>query len=73
LVDRMWDVREGATVDLGGDAVFEVLPAVIRDLRTSLWGYERSRRVLFPGDGFGYMHIHGADQCGRTAEEVPDR
>ena len=43
---------------------------VIRDLRTSLWGFDTKDRVLFPGDGFAYSHYHQDGHCGMTAEEA---
>lgn len=68
---QLQPLRAGDEIDLGGSA-FQLVEAVIRDVNTSLWGYDPARRTLFPGDGFAYMHVHRAGHCGHTAEEVPD-
>jgi len=70
-VDCLVPAQAGHRIDLGGTE-FVLRRAVIRDLVTSLWGYDTARGALFPGDGFAYMHEHLAGQCGKTAEEVPD-
>jgi len=72
LEDRLFPLAPGDMIDLGGGFLFEVVPSLVRDLRATAWGYDRQRQVLFPGDGFGYMHFHAAGQCGRTAEEVDE-
>jgi flavorubredoxin len=71
FADRLRPTAAGDAIDLGG-RTFEVVPAVIRDLPTSLWGYDASGQVLFTGDGFAYMHHHLAEECGLVAEEMPD-
>jgi flavorubredoxin len=71
FADRFVPLGVGDRIDLGGTE-FVFLEAVIRDLVTSLWGYDTRRRALFPGDGFAYMHHHLAHECGYTAEELPD-
>ena len=43
---------------------------VIRDLRTTWWGFDTNERVLFPGDGFAYSHYHEDGHCGLVAEEA---
>ncbi len=43
---------------------------MIRDLRTTWWGFDTKERVLFPGDGFAYSHYHEDGHCGLTAEEA---
>jgi flavorubredoxin len=52
---RMRAMNEGDEIDLGGRSLMAVEP-VIRDLRTTWWGFETRERVLFPGDGFAYSH-----------------
>lgn len=71
FADRLVPMGEGTELDLGGRR-FLLLEAVIKDLVTSLWGYDDKGRTLFPGDGFAYMHHHKADECWKVAEEVPD-
>jgi flavorubredoxin len=66
---RQMDV--GESLDLGGTE-FVIVEAAIRDLLSTQWGFDTSRRVLFPGDGFAYSHYHEAGMCGATAEESPD-
>ena len=66
---RMRWLKEGDEVDLGGRALRMVEP-VIRDLRTTWWGFDTGERVLFPGDGFAYSHYHEDGHCGLVAEEA---
>jgi flavorubredoxin len=58
---RFEPVDLGSEVDLGGGFAYVILPAPIRDLPSSVWGYERRNRVMFVGDGFGYVHRGAAD------------
>ena len=71
FAERFVQRRSGESIPLGGTE-FLLLDAAIKDLVTSLWAYDTRSRTLFPGDGFAYMHHHQADECWRTAEEVPD-
>ena len=68
-VGRLNAMEVGDRIDLGGREFVAVEP-VIRDLRTSLWGFDTKERVLFPGDGFAYSHYHWDGHCGMTAEEA---
>lgn len=68
-VHRMKALREGDELDLGGRK-FVVVEPVIRDLRTTWWGFDTQERVLFPGDGFAYSHYHEDGHCGLFAEEA---
>jgi len=61
----------GDCIDLGGTQ-FVVREAVIRDLPTSLWGYDTRSGALFVADGFNFTHYHGAEECGKVAEEIPN-
>ena len=72
FADRLRTASEGDIIDLGGGRTFEFVSAPIRDLVTTLWGYDRRERALFTADGFAYMHHHLAHECGRVAEEIPD-
>lgn len=69
--DRLAVRAAGDRIDLGGRSVLLLEPA-IKDLVSSLWAYDAQARVLFPSDGFAYMHHHQAGECWRTAEEAPD-
>ena len=62
----------GDRIDLGGGRSYEFVDAVIRDVDTSLWGYDAGTGALFTGDGFAYAHHHEADQCGLLTEEMPE-
>ena len=66
---RMRSMKEGDEIDLGGRSLMAVEP-VIRDLRTTWWGFDTKERVLFPGDGFAYSHYHEDGHCGLVAEEA---
>ncbi len=66
---RMQWMKEGDEIDLGGRTLMAVEP-VIRDLRTTWWGFDTRERVLFPGDGFAYSHYHEDGHCGLVAEEA---
>lgn len=66
---RMIPMANGDTIDLGGRSFVAVEP-VIRDLRTTWWGFDTKERVLFPGDGFAYSHYHEDGHCGLFAEEA---
>jgi flavorubredoxin len=66
---RMMAMQQDDVIDLGGRGFAAVEP-VIRDLRTSWWGFETRDRVLFPGDGFAYSHYHEDGHCGLLAEEA---
>jgi flavorubredoxin len=68
-VDRFEPLPIGSEIDLGGTSM-RICESVIRDLPSTVWGFDTARRVLFPGDGFAYAHFHDADHCGQTAEEA---
>ena len=67
--DRLRPMEIGDRIDLGGREFVAAEP-VVRDLRTSLWGFDSGARVLFPGDGFAYSHYHWDGHCGQIAEEA---
>ncbi len=68
-IDRLKNMEVGDVIDLGDRQLVAAEP-VIRDLRTSLWGFDTGERVLFPGDGFAYSHYHWDGHCGKVAEEA---
>lgn len=53
--DRLKSCSIGDELDLGGMR-FVFVDAVLKDLPTTLWGYEASQQVLFVADGFAYSH-----------------
>lgn len=75
------DIR--STVDLGGGYEFVILEAPIKDLPSSVWGYEKSQGVMFCADAFSFAHLHanipGLDMsefhmggdCSLTTDELP--
>jgi flavorubredoxin len=69
---RLEQAAIGDVIDLGGGRTYTFVPAFIRDLVTSLWGYDGRAQALFTGDGLAYMHDHTPAQCGLAAEEMPD-
>jgi flavorubredoxin len=66
---RLRAMEVGEEVDLGGRRFVAVEP-VIRDMKTSLWGFDTGSRTLFPGDGFAFSHYHFDGHCGLSAEEA---
>ena len=70
LERRFVSMTAGEALDLG-DRRLLFVPAVIRDLPNTLWGYDPDARVLFVSDAYPYTHEHEAGQCGMTAEEMP--
>ena len=81
LAARFEPVDIGSEIELGGAFAFVVLPAPIRDLPSSIWGFERRRRVMFVGDGFGYVHrgssggdldlpVHAPGECRLLSDEL---
>ncbi|NNE83819.1 MAG: hypothetical protein HKN28_07595 [Alphaproteobacteria bacterium] len=68
-VHLLQPMEVGDAIDLGGRQFVATEP-VIRDLRTSMWGFDTGQRVLFPGDGFAYSHYHWDGHCGQVAEEA---
>jgi flavorubredoxin len=69
FAERLFPMREGDWLDLG-DRRFVAVEPIIRDLRTTWWGFDTGARVLFPGDGFAYSHYHEDGHCGLMAEEA---
>jgi len=65
----MHAMQQGDRIDLG-NRTFRAVEPVIRDLRTTLWGFDEMERVLFPADGFAYSHYHEDRHCGLFAEEA---
>ena len=69
--ERLIRCKKGDAIDLGGRK-FVFVEAVIRDLVSTYWGYDTKEQVLFSSDGLSFGHFHQAEQCGKTAEEIPD-
>lgn len=70
LGERLVAVPPGDRVDLGSTGVV-VVPALWRDLPSTVWAYETRSRVLFVADGFCYTHHHQTGHCTRTSSELP--
>ena len=69
FTDNFVSMEVGEKIDLGGMEFIAAEP-VVRDIRTSLWGFIHPQRILFPGDGFAYSHYHWDGHCGKLAEEA---
>ncbi|MBJ7599477.1 MAG: hypothetical protein DLM67_18195 [Candidatus Nephthysia bennettiae] len=83
IADRLTQVPAGTEIDLGGGYRFQLLDPVMKDLTTTLWGYEVSQRVLFVVDAFQVPHpdpdfagsdevLHKPGHCNMFFEELPD-
>lgn len=70
IADRLSSRAEGDKVALGGKWEFQFVPAAIRDLPNTLWGYLVPAEVLFVSDGF--MLSHHASEDGDEALHAPD-
>ena len=69
--DRLRPLVPGQRIDLGGTELLAV-DAVFRDMHTTRWAFDTSRKVLFTSDGMAHTHYHLAGHCGSFAEEAPD-
>jgi flavorubredoxin len=80
---RIHILDAGHTLDLGGGVRFVVLPAPVKDLVNSVWGYEAREQVMFTADGFSYthrvgeltgdeeeVHIHHPGECSLMSHEI---
>jgi flavorubredoxin len=56
FADRLHLVGPGDELDLGDGYNFRFLSAPIKDLVTTVWGFESKTKVLFASDGMGYTH-----------------
>ena len=70
LTHRFAHKVAGDEIDLG-DRKLVMVPAVVHDLKNTLWGYDTLHKVLFVSDGYPYTHEHEADQCALTSQELP--
>lgn len=79
-VTRMAARAVGDVIDLGGSR-FHFVSAVLRDLPSTLWGYEEATRVLFVADGFAFLHagspnpyaddpLHRPGECTLTSSDM---
>ncbi|MFD1211861.1 MBL fold metallo-hydrolase [Arthrobacter sp. GCM10027362] len=79
--DRFVRRAAGECIDLGGRK-FRFVPAFIRDLENTLWGYDSGAGMLFVSDGFSYIHdvpapeedeepVHLPGQCRLLSGEMP--
>ncbi|HEX4305915.1 MAG TPA: MBL fold metallo-hydrolase [Solirubrobacterales bacterium] len=80
---RSTHVTPGHRLDLGGLSC-EFVPAMLKDLPSTLWLYEATEQVLFAADGFSYFHrqpetedeeeddvpVHLAGECGLFVSEL---
>jgi flavorubredoxin len=70
----------GDEIDLGG-LHFTFIPAIFKDLPSSMWGYESTHQVMFVADGFAFLHsgssvpedddpLHRPGECTLTSSEL---
>jgi glyoxylase-like metal-dependent hydrolase (beta-lactamase superfamily II) len=84
LEGRMDPLPSGSRIDLGG-LDFHLLPAPIKDLTSTQWGYEAVNQVMFVGDGLAYTHptiapdaggdepaLHRAGECSLLTTELAE-
>ena len=80
--DRLDHSAPSDVLDLGGKRV-EFLPAILKDLPSSLWAFETTERVLFTSDGFCFLHagspdpfsdhpLHRPGECALTSAELSE-
>jgi hypothetical protein len=71
FVERLAPRAFGETIDLGG-RIFRFVPAYIRDLENTLWGYDSGSGTLFVSDGFSFIHdVPSSDVASRDDDEEP--
>lgn len=68
--DRLRNVTVGDRIDLG-DREILMVPAIWRDMPSSLWCYDTKDKVLFVSDAFSYLHYHKEGQCDLKTSEHP--
>lgn len=77
---RTIEKKVGEEIDLGG-LQFVFIDAFIKDLPSTMWGFERSSRTMFVSDGFSFTHdvpddleddeaLHLPGQCAMTSSEM---
>lgn len=69
LEHRLRPVALFDSVDLG-DRQITVLPAIWRDLPSTIWMYDSLSRVMFVADGFAYSHHHLQGECAQFSGEL---
>src|SRR5699024_5702997 len=69
LTNRLVHVPLYENVDLG-DRGITVLPAIWRDLPSTIWMYDSLTRIMFVADGFAYSHHHFKDECAKFSSEL---
>ena len=70
LVPRFQTVQAGERIDLGDRSILFV-PALWRDLPTTLWAFDTGDRVLFVSDALAFLHFHDEGECSRLTGEQP--
>lgn len=69
--ERLNIVQPGYELDLGGGRTFRFLEGILRDMPTTMWGWDSGTGTLFVSDGFCFTHEHEAGQCDLLASEMP--
>ncbi|MCA6112200.1 MBL fold metallo-hydrolase [Bradyrhizobium cenepequi] len=81
FVSLLTPVYDGLLVKLGGGYEVEFFDALVKDLVSSAWAFERKTRVMFVADGFSYAHngtpngqdepTHLDGECALVSSELP--
>jgi flavorubredoxin len=69
---RLHIARPREKLELGGGYEFIFLPAPIKDIVSTTWGFEAKQKVLFVADGFSYTH-HVSDKADEDSRRQPVR
>lgn len=62
--DRLEPMPFGSVIELGGGRRFRFVPAPIKDLPSTQWGYEESGQILFVADAFSFTHHVPPEEAG---------
>lgn len=78
--DRLDPSKLGDEIDLG-ELKLTFIPAVFKDLPSTLWAYESTHQVMFVSDGFAFLHtgsavpedddpLHRPGECALNSSEL---
>jgi hypothetical protein len=70
LTGRLKHVEPGHILDLG-DKRLMFIPAIWRDMPSTMWAFEMVERMLFVADAFAFLHYHKHGQCDLMTSEQP--
>lgn len=70
LAKNLQPMEVGSEIPLGDRSVV-ILPAIWRDLPSTVWAYDTKSQATFVADGFAYSHHHLDDECALLSSEFP--